>query len=537
MSSADATKELIQQYRDMRESLYPRGVDGLRADYSAGKPNRFRRRRTGLGGSGDAHIANPTQFELAREYVRDMDRNDAIPGAIVNTAVEQQLSTGFRNTPMTGDDAINEELRLRWEDWAGDPQQCDHHWERTYWQQCWFRWRSTYFDGDISSVLLDSGAIQTMEADRLVTPTNTRRNVVHGILLDERRRKMQFWFAPDSGMRRVQRVGDVKKIDAYDDDGHPQVLHLYFPRTVKRTSQTRGMTVFSPVIDRLSQYDDIQFALLVQRQIVASMAWFLERTAAYQGGTTRVGPHKAEDDATTGVRDLEEIAPGSIVRGKKGEILKNISSQIPNPEYFPHVRLILQEVGINLGLPLVMVLMDASETNFSGWRGAVDQARRGFRVNQKWFCERELIPVYRWKVRQWLATPVRKGGLGQSARAMGDRIFRHRWGMPGWPYIQPLQDVQADLAKLGGLLASPEMVVTERGSSWVETYTEGIDNWEAAIRYAKARALEINKDIDDGHPVHWREVMNWMVNQVLQSDTMKAALEADRAEQQQGSNN
>ena len=108
------------------------------------------------------------------------------------------------------------------------------------------------------------------------------------------------------------------------------------------------------------------------------------------------------------------------------------------------MRLILTLIGINLGLPLVMVLMDASETNFSGWRGAVDQARLGFRQNQKRLINRFHKPVYLWKVRQWMAEDA---ALRRAAARSDVNIFAHRWNPPTWPYIQPLQDATADLLR------------------------------------------------------------------------------------------
>jgi hypothetical protein len=50
----------------------------IRNDYAAAQPSRFRRTRRNLGGNADAHYQNEAKFLEMREYVRDMDRNDAI---------------------------------------------------------------------------------------------------------------------------------------------------------------------------------------------------------------------------------------------------------------------------------------------------------------------------------------------------------------------------------------------------------------------------------------------------------------------------
>src|SRR5690606_1028361 len=96
-------------------------------------------------------------------------------------------------------------------------------------------------------------------------------------------------------------------------------------------------------------------------------------------------------------------APGIEYTGAPGEKLTGFSPNIPNAEFFEHARLILTFVAINLDMPLQMLLLDATATNFSGWRGAFDQAKIGFRQIQSWLLKRFYAPVYEWKLRQWIA--------------------------------------------------------------------------------------------------------------------------------------
>jgi len=61
-------------------------------------------------------------------------------------------------------------------------------------------------------------------------------------------------------------------------------------------------------------------------------------------------------------------------------------------------------LAVNLDLPLCVFLLDASETNYSGFRGAIDQARQRWREIQSWMMGSFHRPVYEWKVRQWAVT-------------------------------------------------------------------------------------------------------------------------------------
>ena len=193
------------------------------------------------------------------------------------------------------------------------------------------------------------------------------------------------------------------------------------------------------------------------------------------------------------------------IEGEPGEKLQGFSPNVPNPEYFTHVKLIISVVGANMGVPLILVLLDASQTNFSGWRGAVDQAKLGFRRNQETLTNRLHRPVYRWKVRNWGADDP---AIAAAASRLGDRIFRHKWQHPSWPFIEPLKDATADVLTLRTGLTSPRRLHASRGRQFEKVFQETIEDNAKQIRLAKETARKINEEIEDGQPVHWRELLS-----------------------------
>jgi lambda family phage portal protein len=472
-----------------------------RADYSAGTPSRFRRTRTGLYGSGDSHYANEQKFLLTREYVRDMDRNDAVVGPIVDRAVDNQVQQGLRLEPQTGDPKLDTDLAARFHAWSSDADECDASGEWTFPEMERLITRAEYVDGDQFALPLDDGSLQLVEAHRCRTPTNTRLNVVHGVLLDKRRRPLQYWFCPDNldPYARFDRVGDAVKIDARDEEGNKQVFHLYKPN---RVTQTRGVTAFKAVFDICGMLEDTNFAVLVKQQFAACLMAFLERTESF-ASDPRTGERRLENlvDGTTAT--VEGIAPGMFLRGAKGEKLSMLSPNIPANEYFQHMEFLLNIIGINLGLPLLLVLMNSSHTNFSGYRAEFDQAKIGFRNNQARRVNRFYRPVYQWKVRQWLTEDP---ALRSSAKRSGISIFGHRWNLPGWPYIQPLHDAQADVLRMNNLLASPTQIHAEDGGDFRSSVKESIRDNGLAIELAITEAQRLEKAT--GEKVNWRDVLN-----------------------------
>lgn len=477
----------------------------LRTDYSAAKASRFRRVRRGLSVSGsgaDYHYRSESDYLRMMEYARDMDRNDAIAGATINRAVENEIQDGFTLDADTGDRSLDADLEARLKDWMGDPQQCDFAAENNFFELESLVSRAVKVDGDIVALGTEEGSLQLIEAHRIRTPHNTKKNVVHGFLLDERRRRKECWITRDDidPHAALNRVSDITAYPIRDADGHRQIFHVYNP---KRATQTRGVTAFAPVFDLLSMIEDINFAKLVQQQVVSCFAIFRMREDGDDNGQSPAhGEQTTERLADGSTRTIEGIAPGMELTGLPGERLEGFSPSVPNSEYFEQVKLILTLIGVNLGMPLVIVLLDAKETNFSGWRGAVDQARMGFRRNQHAMIERFHRPIYQWKLRQWIAEDP---AIRAAAQRSDIDIFRHVWNRPTWPYIEPMKDAQADALRIEKRLISPRRLHAERGREYHEIANEIIADNVLLATAALEAAAQLNSRFPEAR-IDWREL-------------------------------
>jgi capsid protein len=480
----------------------------LRADYSAARTSRFRRRRTGIapmGSGADYHYRSEADYLRVMEYARDMDRNDCVVGQIIDRAVANEIQDGFTLSPLTGDKTLDKDLAEWWYEVSIDAEQCDLAGELTAWGQEQAVSRAVKVDGSILGLGTIDGPIELVEAHRLRTPTyNKKANIVHGVEMNPKtRRPLRYWLTADdvgTGPATLK-LNDFRPVEARDAFGRRQVFH---PRLVKRPTQTRGISALAPIFDIVGMHDDIQFAQLLQKQIVSCFAIFREREKDFQqmlaAGLQSGGNIEALPDGTE--REIVGMGPGREFVGFPGEKFKLDSPHVPNTEFFPHVKLILTLIGINLGLPLVMVLMDGSETNFSGWRGAVDQARMGFRANQRRMAEQWHTPIYLWRLHRHLA----EDAALRSAANRGDvAIAHHRWNMPTWPYIQPLQDASADLLRVRNALISQRRRCAERNMEWADLVLEICEDNALLIEQAHLTAEELNRK-HPGLGVTWREI-------------------------------
>lgn len=488
----------------------PHAFREMRSDYAAAKEGRYRRKRSGLdpqGSGADRHYKNESDFLRIMEYARDMDRNDAIVGQLVDRVVLNTLQGGFAVDPQTGDEALDKELWSRFNAWATNPAECDAAGVDDFAEMSDLVFRSMLVDGDIFGLALADGPVEVVEGHRCRTPSGKQEQVIHGVEVNTLRSPVRYHFTQDdinpNGMI-TKRTG-FRPVDARDSDGVPLVFHI---AKRKRKTQTRGVSAFAPVFDVMGMFEDLNFAKLVQAQVVSCIAFMRTRSesgfpgAPIVSGAGQTGPRETETQSDGTTRTIDGIAPGMQIDCAPGEKIEGFSPNVPNTEFFPHVRLILQMIGVNLGVPLVMVLMDASDTNFSGWRGAVDEARRGFKRNQQLLVRRWHSPVYRWKLVQFAQDDP---ALARKMKELGARYFDHRWNTPNWPYIQPKQDAEADAYRVAQRLTSPRRLHNERGQDVEEVLAETIADNSAAIRAAIREAEAITKELKT--TVNWREVL------------------------------
>ncbi len=493
--------------RDNKIGSLAESFQSLKNDYNAAKPNRFRRQRTGvqpMGSGADWHLRVDQHFWSMMEQARAMDRDDVLVGQMLDKAVNHTLQDGLKLDPQTGDKELDKDLKARWKDWSEDAEQCDLAGEDNFNQQAELALRSRFLDGDVFALPTIDGALQMIEAHRCRTPKKTTRNVVNGILLDDNRRRQEYWFSKDdiSPNQPLKLVSEVNQLAARDEEGNKQVFHHLFR---KRISQTRGVTALAPAFDCVGMFEDINFAKLVQQQIVSCFAILEELELNYSStGSSPLGEQSTEPLSDGSTRSIEGIAPGMRIRSAPGAKIKGFSPGVPNQEFFQHVKLIITLIGNNIGLPLVMVLMDASEANFSAYRAAVEDARKGFKRNQRLLAAQFHTPTYLWKLRQWLAEDT---ALRSRAAQLQKQFFCHRWNSPTWQYIEPLKDGQADLLRVRNGLISPRRLAHENGYEQDELDTESIEDNSSAIRKALIAADKLNKEFPDAK-IHWREVIS-----------------------------
>jgi lambda family phage portal protein len=480
----------------------------LRADYDAARPSRFRRKHTGIpvsGSGADWHIRTDRDLMRLVEISRHFDRNDSLVGQGISRLASYVMGDGFPLYPQTGDVDADAALADLWRDWKADPAQCHTEGEHTFDALAELAFRATIVDGDVFALPVD-GAVQLVESHRCRAPTRSRKISAAaplGVEVDKRKRRIAYWFTSvDIDPSRQVLVSDAERYPAWDAAGERSVLHIYDP---KRSSQLRGIGALAPIMDVAGMLEDIQIAKLLQQQVVSCFAIIREKAAGVTGTARRgaTGETVISTDSDGGRRVVEGVQPGAEIVGAAGETIKGFSPNVPNSEYFQQAHLLQMIIAANLDLPIAMLLLDAESTNYSGFRGALLSAQKRFRRFQRNMVLRFHSPVYRYKIRDWIAT---EPAVADIANRIGAGVFRHAFHPTGWAYIDPQKEAAAHLLATRNGIKSLSALHAELGQYYPAVLAEIIADHELAIVSAYTAAERVNA-ANPGLGIHWRELL------------------------------
>lgn len=485
----------------------------LAADYQMATEGRFNRRATGVdwqGSNADYHVRRDIDLLRLIETARDMARNDPLIGQAVARLTGCVLQDGIRVDPRTGEHQLDADLLGRWKEWSQDANKCDDAGEHDFQAIARLAFQQTIIDGDTIILPLRNGRLQSVEAHRLRTPRNVRGtdNIINGVEVDKAtRRRTRYWLANvDVNPFRALDQSSFGKHDVRTPDGRLRILfHLY---TARRVSQTRGVTALAPIQYMIKSLNDLQYAHLVQAKVATMWGFIREQSIANLAPTKepQLGSARTETRADGSQVTIEELEPGQAYKTLPGEKIVPWSSNVPNPEFFQHATLIIAIIAINLDLPMHAMMMDPTKTNFSGWRGAMNLAQKGFKRLQNWMVDRLFRPTWTWKVTQWMAEDPAMRTQASVLDLAGRSIFDVAFKLPAWESIEPFKDAQALQLRMTTGQISPRRALAELGLDHTDVINETTEDNQFSIEAAMARCRETIERFPE-YEVNWREFL------------------------------
>lgn len=286
--------------------------------------------------------------------------------------------------------------------------------------------------------------LQLLEIDWLDSSrigTNGSNTIINGIEYDPLGKIYAYWLWD-------QHPGEIGSIRRARAASHPvpadRIIHLF--RT-KRPGQGRGFTRLAPVIARVRDLQLYEDAELQRKNLETRLSVIASGDAASMS--------MSESESADKVRETGEL--GSLASGSITQLPPGVNLTVVEPKAAPghvdYVKHQLHLIAAGMGVTYEMLTGDMNEVNYSSARVALLEFRRSAEQLQ-WLT---IIPG--------LCDPIWRAFIDAAVLAgkLARPDYRVDWSTPKWSYVNPVQDVAADLDEIAGGLSSYSEKLRQRG--------------------------------------------------------------------------
>jgi lambda family phage portal protein len=416
------------------------------------------------------------------------DRQSPLISGLLDRAVHNIFGANFDFIPTTKEKTLNEKIKSyisrRMEARFADAARQDD-----FPDMAMTGLRAVWNDGDQLWVKRKEGNLLVFEADQVETPTDSRlqtpdKRIVLGVELDD--------YNGHNGYYVRQRLtkGDYGGLKESSPD-YQRVPEQYaiFPAFRKRKNQTRGVPFLATILgfyDRMNDYIDYEAIAALANSMLGykiTRKTPLEVNNGPPNITTNTGPTNETFDK------LEKMEPLMIFDLLQDEDIDVFGSQRPGDNFSPYLMICARILGVGVGMPLEILMLDFSQTNYSSGRMAKAEAKKTTRVWRNFAETREAMPWYRWQIARGIA-------LGELPPA--PNIFSARCQWPEEEYIDPQKEAQGNKIAVQSCEKTVSENIRARGGEPEEVFVER----QQEIKDAIERSQQLKKDT--GVDVPWQ---------------------------------
>lgn len=381
------------------------------------------------------------------DRARELERNNPIADGILSRSVENVVSNGIKPQAKTSDPEWNKLAEELWEQ-EFVPNADVRGFDDFYGLQALVQ-RSLVRDGDIGAIKLGNGQLQLVESDQIAAPHGKRftANHVDGIDTDKRGKPITFYIVEQNTPQQITQNrrdhAPRKKVSAEN---------MIFMALRKRAGQTRGVTRFATIFHYFHQTERLIHAVITAARMAACVGLFIKSNFP-------PGVPNTTTDSDGKNRDKWHLEPAMVKYLERGEEIGQLTPHQPGTNFDDFLSSLFRLIGLPFGQPLELMMMDYSRTNYSSARAALLQAYRAFRIDQNRLVKSFCRPCYLWQVERW----IEDGKL-----PFREDWKKHIWVPPGWTWIDPLKEIQADMMAVDAGFKSLSDVAMSQGRDWLE---------------------------------------------------------------------
>ena len=398
-------------------------------------------------------------IDQSRQFMRD----NAIYKGMIERAISYIIGNGFALQARTKNKTFNSAAEQLWHDFWRKPEikqlSSGNRIERMI---C----RELLIAGDVGAIKTNQGQLQLVEAEQITGPKYSG----DGIILDDYGKPVKFHIAPYTNSGRVS----LTKAKSYNVD------NFLFISDPERPSGVRSVPACQASFPMIHRINDICDSEAIAWQMLSRMAVSITREGGPNLGYTESSSDSDAEDTELAQR-ITEIDYALLFQGEPGDKIEGIDRNLPGKDFGESVRMFLRLLGLPIGLPLEIILLDWTKSNYSQSRAVLEQAYQTFIGWQKLIEDFFHNEVYIWKIKQWIAT---------NKLANRSDAFRHEWIKPTFPWIDQLKEAQAYGAKMDRGFTTHAQVCKSLNVEREDI----IDVREMEIREAIERAQKIKED-------------------------------------------
>lgn len=313
-------------------------------------------------------------------------------------------------------------------------------------------------------------ALHALDVDRLDTqlnkPAEAGRNAIRmGVEINQYSRAVAYHIKAVHPGDLYQATSGVQgnthiRVPAED------IIHGFI---IDRPEQVRGMPWAHAAMIRLNNLGGYEEAAVIAARVGASKMGFFT-TPDGQAEVVSTGTDVEEGESQGLTMDAD---PGTFQSLPEGVQFQPFNPEYPTAMYADFVKANLRGIASGLGVAYHALANDLEGVSFSSIRSGTLEERDVWMLIQEWFAESFLDRVHSEFMRSALS-------FGQIVMANGsalpvakmEKFSAHVWQGRRWEWVDPLRDIEADIAAINAGLKSPQSVAAKLGLDYEDLLVE-----------------------------------------------------------------
>jgi lambda family phage portal protein len=222
-----------------------------------------------------------------------------------------------------------------------------------------------------------------------------------------------------------------------------------------RPGQVRGIPELTPALELFEQMRTFRMATLSAAEAAALFTVLIKAT----------GPAATVDDSLQAMTTTP-VERGMITNLPYGFDAAQMKAEHPSTTYEVFIYCLLAEACRCLNVPLNIALGTSQHFNFSSARLDHINYRDALRIERRQCEQVVLTPLFYAWLEEAAMIP------GYLPRSLDPRSVRVTWHWPGWSYLDPLKDAQADSERLKNKTLTYSQWYAEEGKDWEEEFEQ-----------------------------------------------------------------